>query len=58
MDPSTDRHTTDALTVLSTGTRFACAPGRVTGMHPWKALFANDFLCQELIHLSLADWSP
>jgi cytochrome bd ubiquinol oxidase subunit I len=33
---------------------FRLRAGRVVDVHPWKALFANDFLWQELIHMYIA----
>jgi cytochrome d ubiquinol oxidase subunit I len=33
---------------------FRLQAGRVVDVHPWKALFANDFLWHELIHMYIA----
>ena len=33
---------------------FRLVAGRVVDLHPWKALFGNDFLWHELIHMYIA----
>jgi cytochrome d ubiquinol oxidase subunit I len=33
---------------------FRVVDGRVVGAHPWRALFGNDFLWHELVHMYLA----
>jgi cytochrome bd-type quinol oxidase subunit 1 len=33
---------------------FRLRAGRVVDVHPWRALFANDFLWHELIHMYVA----